>query len=317
MSTFDRPDTDPRLRALNAERDLALWDALLDAPNKSALYRIIESTIAAHGWDAALTKLTPHWLATGHGLVPRLADADTGALPLEDRDYAGAFFKAASACWASLTATSAVDRQALRIELEMAQERRRAQLATEPLPLGLPPQSLAVRLPTVPLPDRDSRAYTVLLLRPGAAPAIAAPVYQLDLAVSPDGLYVHVAPCTADGQPMRGRSPLHDSPGCTLLSATWSDLGLGEQGPYHLVNSAGVTSPALGDSFEVRFVSGSQRCALLLCTQYDIVRVEIGDLGAELSVALECPGRASRHTATINYTDPALLPAAATSLSLA
>lgn len=306
MSTFDRYDENDRLRVLNAERDITLWDALLDAQNTQALHRIVESTIAANSWDAALAPIATHWRALGHALVPCLEKADPSALQSEDRDYAAVFFAAAAQCWAALTAPSETDRTTLRAALETAQERRRAQRVTEPLPLGLPPQSFGVRLPTLPLPGRDPRSYTVLLLRPSSAPADAAPLLQFDLGVSPEGLYAHVTPCNEDGHPMRPLSALHDAPGCTLLSATWSDLGLGDHGPYYYLHANGTRTPTLGDSFEVRYICGAQRSALLLCTQHDIVRVELADLGHALSVRLECPGRAGPHVATIDYDDRAL-----------
>lgn len=312
MSHFDRPEPEARRAALTAERDAALWEALLDAPSAAALYRIFESTVAANGWDAALMPIHSRWKALGYTIMSHLDQVDVDALPASEREYAGHFFRAAHDCWTATSLPNTSERVALRRDLERAQALRVAQLATEPLPLGLPPQSLAVRLPTVPLEGRDAREYTVLLLRPLTPPAGAAPVYQLDFSLSPEGLYVHVQPCTHDGEPLQRTGPTRFAPGCTLISATWSDLGLGEHGPYYNVRDVGTQAiePRLGISTELRFVSGAQRAALLLCTQHDIVRIEMADAGHELTVALECPGRASRLAQSISYCDRALLPQA-------
>jgi hypothetical protein len=317
MTHFDRPESDARRATLNLARDTALWDALLDAHSRPTLYRVFETTVAANAWDAALEPLHPAWRALGFPIMADLDRADVRVLPPDERDYAGVFFGAVKACWESFIDPRSMAGDSLRNGLEIAQMRRRAQLATEPLPLGLPPQSLAVRLPTLRLPDRDPREFTSLLLRPLTPPTGAAPLFDLELTLSAEGLYVHVRPCDADGEPLRARSSIYDSPGCTLLSATWADLGLGDHGPYvqlHDRHTSAVT-PTLGSAFDVRFVSGAQRAALLLCTQHDIVRLELADIGDSLSVSIECPGRAARQSAQISYLDRAMAPSPPRTLS--
>jgi len=311
MSPFDANEQALRLRALARERDIPLWAALLDAADSTQLYRIFESTVLSNGWETALHAIDPKWRGLGTEVLSQLNRAETAVLKISESEqrYAAAFFNIASTVWMSFRDdVPAAQRRAIRSALQREQALRIRQAATEKLPLGLPSQALATRLPCVPIFGRDSREHTTLLLAPADPPHTSAPLLEVLLRVDSVGLLLHVTPCDHSGVALRRPHAAADSPGRTLTSATWEDLGLGVTGPYVLIRHAGDdwVTPTLAESFDVRFVSGTDRAALLLCTQFDSVRVEFIDQGCGLACKVSCTSAGVLTHAQLRYDDAAL-----------
>lgn len=282
---------------------IALWNALLDVPDLNSLHRVFETTILANEWEHALPD---GWRGLGFAALSLAATTtppNIDALPIDERAYARAFFGAVADVSETLSPNATLaHRERARLALEAEHARRVAQSATAPLPLGLPAPTFAVRLPTLPTAEgHDPRESTTLLLRP-RTPHPTAPVLAVECQLWPSGLNLQITPCDRHGEPLSRPHATADAPGQSLAHATWDDLGLGANGPFISIDDTHI----LGDAFDVRHVAGTDRSALLLCSRYDAVAIELEDAGEAIRCTIRCASAAAPITTELRYDSRAL-----------